>query len=80
MAIDSISDHIVVVFLSNLKVIRKVRVLVVTKIYQMALILFGSRYSRMDQVQFFKGCLPQILLGPFLNTLTHLRERNKYEI
>ena len=20
----------------------------------------------------FKGCLPQILLGPFLNTLTHL--------
>ena len=30
-----------------------------------------SRYSRMDQVK-FKGCLPQILLGPFLNTLTHL--------
>ena len=25
----------------------------------------GSRYSRMDQVKFFKGCLPQILLGPF---------------
>ena len=22
--------------------------------------------------KFFKGCLPQILLGPFLNTLTHL--------
>ena len=21
---------------------------------------------------FFKGCLPQILLGPFLNTLTHI--------
>ena len=21
---------------------------------------------------FFEGCLPQILLGPFLNTLTHL--------
>ena len=34
--------------------------------------MFGSRYSRMAQVQFFKGCLPQILLGPFLNTLTHL--------
>ena len=33
--------------------------------------LHGSRYSRMDQVKFFKGCLPQILLGPFLNTLTH---------
>ena len=34
----------------------------------------------MDQVRLvenylqnvFKGCLPQILLGPFLNTLTHL--------
>ena len=26
----------------------------------------------MDQVKFFKGCLPQILLGPFLNTLSHL--------
>ena len=24
----------------------------------------------MDQVRFFKGCLPQILLGLFLNTLT----------
>ena len=23
-------------------------------------------------VKFFKGCLPQILLGTFLNTLTHL--------
>ena len=22
----------------------------------------------MDQVKIFKGCLPQILLGPFLNT------------
>ena len=26
----------------------------------------------MDQVKFFKGCLPQILLGAFLNTLSHL--------
>ena len=33
---------------------------------------FGTKYSRMDQVKFFKGCLPQILLGPFLNALTHL--------
>ena len=33
---------------------------------------FGSRYSRMDKVKFLKGCLPQILLDPFLNTLTHL--------
>ena len=53
--------------------------------------IYGSRYSRMDQVkflediwsdmiwrsrpchfQFFKDCLPQILLGPFLNTLTQI--------
>ena len=34
--------------------------------------IFGSRYSKMDQTKFFKSCLPQILLGPFLNTLIHL--------
>ena len=34
--------------------------------------VFGTKYSRMDQVKFFKGCLPQVLLGPFLNTLSHL--------
>ena len=48
--------------------------------------VFGSRHSRMDQVKFvedslityhniisnFKGCLPQISLGPFWNTLTQL--------
>ena len=37
-----------------------------------ALTTFWSRNSRMDQVKFFKGCLPQILRGPFLNNLTHL--------
>ena len=26
----------------------------------------------MDQVKFFKGCLPQILVGLFLNILTHI--------
>ena len=26
----------------------------------------------MDEVKFFKGCLPQILLGSFLNTLSHI--------
>ena len=31
--------------------------------------IFGTNYLRMDQVEFFKGCLPQILLGPFLDTL-----------
>ena len=42
--------------------------------------LFGMRYSRIDQVKlsrpydikYFTGCLPQISLGPFLNTLSHL--------
>ena len=32
----------------------------------------GSRYSRIDQVK-FEGCLPQILLDPFLNTLIQIR-------
>ena len=31
-----------------------------------------AKYSRMDEVKFFKGCLPQLLLGPFLNTLSHI--------
>ena len=25
----------------------------------------------------FKGCLPQILLGPLLNTWTHMKRKNK---
>ena len=36
------------------------------------IILHGAKYSRMDQVELFKGCLPQILLGLFLNTLPHI--------
>ena len=58
--------------------------------------IYGSRYSRMDQLKFvedslqkirsdmvcfgrpyhfkfLKGCLPQILLSPISNTLTHIR-------
>ena len=27
----------------------------------------------MDQVKFFKSCLPQVLLGLFLNILTHIK-------
>ena len=34
-------------------------------------VLFGAKYSRVDQVKFFKGYLQQILLGPLLNTLSH---------
>ena len=29
----------------------------------------------MDQVTFFEDCPPQILLGPFLNTLTHIPDQ-----
>ena len=34
--------------------------------------LFWIKYSRMDQIKVFKGCLPHILLGPFLNTFSYL--------
>ena len=37
-----------------------------------ACVICEANYSRMDQVKFFKGCLPQILLGLFLNTLSHV--------
>ena len=43
---------------------------------------FETKYLKMDQgkfvedrpypFKFFKGCLPQILLGPFFNNLTQL--------
>ena len=54
--------------------------------------LWYSRYSRMDQVKFmedslyrpyhfkfFKGCLPHILLVPFLNTLTQISSQMKIQ-
>ena len=34
--------------------------------------VYGTTYSRMDQVKFFKFCLLQILFRPFLNTLSHV--------
>ena len=33
-----------------------------------------SKYSRVDQIKYFKGCLQQILLGPLLNTLSQIRK------
>ena len=33
---------------------------------------FNNCLGRPYHFNFFKACLPQILLGPFLNTLTHL--------
>ena len=35
-------------------------------------VLYESKYSSVDQVKFLKVCLPQILLGPLLNTLSHI--------
>ena len=36
--------------------------------------IYGTKYSRMDGGKCFKGCLPQILLGLFLNTLFHYKK------
>ena len=39
--------------------------------------LYISVRCRPYHFKFFKGCRPQILLGPFLNTLTYLQLRTK---
>ena len=39
-----------------------------------------TKGSRTDQVRLFKGCLLQILLGPFLNTLIHIITREKMKL
>ena len=33
--------------------------------------IYGTKHSRMDQIKFI--CLPQISLGPFLNTLSDIK-------
>ena len=38
-----------------------------------------SQYSRVDQINFFKGCLPQILLCPLLNTWTHFAKKSVWQ-
>lgn len=35
---------------------------------------YETKYSRIDQINVFTGCLPQFLLGPFLITLSHIME------
>ena len=30
------------------------------------------KWTKYFRTEFFKGCLPQILLGPFFNNLTHM--------
>ena len=40
-----------------------------------------KRYGLLKQtifLQIFKGCLPQILLGPFLNNLSHMSSTSEY--
>ena len=34
--------------------------------------VYETKYSRMEEVKFFKGCLPQILLGLFLNNVSRI--------
>ena len=36
----------------------------------------GTKYSRMEQVKFFKGCLPKMSPGPFLNNLSQIIHGN----
>ena len=38
------------------------------------------RSGRQYYFKLFKGHLPQILIGPFLNSLTHLKFQEDYEI
>ena len=49
-----------------------------TSFHQVSNGLLEPKYSRIDQVKFFEGCLPKILLGPFLNTLCHLLAESHY--
>ena len=41
-------------------------------ILELLLRIYGTKYSRMDQIKFV--CLPQISLGPFLNTLSNIND------
>ena len=34
----------------------------------------------MEQVKFFKGCIPQTLLDPFLNTLPHIKQEMQVQV
>ena len=40
--------------------------------FSLVAVIFGAKYSRMDQVKFLEDSLLKFLLGPFLNTLSHL--------
>ena len=40
----------------------------------------GTRYSRTDQVKYFKYYFPQTLLGPFLNNLPHISLKTHFLI
>ena len=52
------------------------------KIYLLSKSVYGTKYLRVDQIKIFKGCLPQILLGPLLKTFSYLwpSQTSKMEI
>ena len=49
-----------------------VALLAVVKALKIVLLIPKSIQEWTDQVKFFKGCLSQILLGPFLSTLSQI--------
>ena len=40
-------------------------------------VIYGAKYLRINYEKFFKGCLPQILLGTFWNPLSHIQDLKK---
>ena len=44
------------------------------------IVLFRAKHSRMGQAEFSGFCLPKLLLGPFLNTFSHLSHGVFYKI
>ena len=47
-------------------------------LYVLLRTLYEAKYSRINQVKFFKGRLPQILIGPFMNTLAHMMVKRSF--
>ena len=45
---------------------------IILNLWKIAFKMFGTIWS-VYQFKFFKGCLPQILLGSFLNTLSQIK-------
>ena len=41
--------------------------------WKIALKIFERIWSALDPFNFFEGCLPQVLIGPFWNTLSQVK-------